>query len=312
MIENALYFVLSCFVLALSAIFLVKSLSKIACFLGISEFSAAFIIMAFSTSLPELFVGISSALLKNSALSLGNIIGASIIDITLIIGIFLLLSKEIKVKTKEIDKDLYSMIGGVALLFLLYLIGNSLSRIDGIFLILFFFLSIYKRLLERRKYKNKIKDKNKERGILVSLLIFVVTLIILFCSSKYAVKYASLVAIDLNLPKIIIGLFLLSIATTLPELVFGIAAIKLKHGAMSIGDQTGTVLVNSTFIIGLVAIIYPIKTAFMPFLVSGIFLIISSIIFSIFVRTGKKLRILEGISLILIYVLFIIIEFFIR
>ena len=112
--------------------------------------------------------------------------------------------------------------------------------------------------------------------------------------------------------KILIGLFLLSIATTLPELSFGIIASNLKHKEMAIGDQIGSVVTNTALILGLVAIIYPIKAEFMPFLTSSIFMFIAGFIFIAFAKTGKKLEKIEGISLILLYVLFIIIEFFIR
>ena len=84
---NLFYFGLSSIFLILSGVFLVKSLTKIAKFLGISEFSAAFIIMAFASSVPELFVGISSAISGNPGLSLGNVIGANILNLTLISGI---------------------------------------------------------------------------------------------------------------------------------------------------------------------------------------------------------------------------------
>src|SRR4030043_1478548 len=122
MIENLLFFALSGFFLVISGIYLVKSLNKIAIFLGISEFSAAFILMAFATSIPELFVGISSAIQGIPQLSLGNVIGANIIDLTLLTGIFILMSKGIEFKTKKIDKNIYFMLASILLLVVLYLI----------------------------------------------------------------------------------------------------------------------------------------------------------------------------------------------
>jgi len=311
MLENLLYFTLSCVVLIASGIFLVKSLSKIAKFLRISEFSAAFIIMAIATSMPELFVGISSAIAGSPELSLGNVIGANILNLTLITGIIILVSKEIKTN-KKIGKDAYFMLAGIILIILLYMLGNSLSRIDGIILLAFFFINSYRVLKKRKKYPKKIKNGQERKNKFQYLLIFLIALIGLFISSAFVVKYASNLAIDLNFPKIIIGLFLLSIATTLPELVFGISASKLKHKKMGIGDQIGTIIANSTLILGIVALISPIKVAFLPFLTSAIFMIIAAFIFLTFLITGKKFETLEGISLILVYVLFVIIEFFIK
>lgn len=311
MIENILYFSLSCIVLILSGTFLVKSLSKIAKFLRISEFSAAFIIMAIATSLPELFVGISSALSKNPSLSLGNVIGANILNLTLITGIIILVSKEIKT-SRRIGKDAYFMLMGLALILFLYIVGKSLSRLDGVALLLFFVLNTYRTLRKRKKFPRKMKNGLERKSHFIYLFIFIIAFIGLFISSSYVVRYASLLAIDLKLPDIIIGLFLLSIATTLPELVFGISAARMKHKEMAIGDQIGTIITNSTLVLGAVAIIAPIEAVFLPFLTSAIFMFVAAFLFITFLITGKKFETLEGISLILIYVLFVVIEFFIK
>ncbi len=309
MLENLLYFIVSCIALAAAAVFLVKSLSRIARFLGISEFSAAFIIMAIATSLPELFIGISSALSNNSELSLGNIIGSNILNLTLITGIIILLGKKIRT-TKEEIIDSYFMIASILLIIVLYSIGSTLSRIDGVILLAFFLVSSYRTLKKRKKYKEKLKRKEKSKFFY--FIIFIISLAILFISSKYAVEYASLLAFDLNLPQIVIGLVLLSVATTMPELVFGISAAVLKHKEMGIGDEIGTVIVNSALILGVVSVIFPIKAASLPFFTSAAFLLITGFIVASFIKTGRELKMKEGVYLILLYVLFLIIEFFIR
>src|SRR4030042_3732889 len=270
---NLLYFIIASIFLIISGAYLVKSLSKIARFLGISEFSAAFIIMAIATSLPELFVGISSALLGNPALSLGNIIGANILNLTIVSGIIILMGKEIKTD-KKIGKDVYFMLVAMILIIGLYMLGNLLSRIDGLILLVFFFFNSYRVLKKRKKYPEKIKHSKKEKRKFMYLLIFLIALIVLFISSNYVVKYASAIAIDLNIPQLIVGLFLLSFATTLPELVFGISAEKTGHREMGIGNQIGSVVVNSTLILGVVALIIPIRVSILPFSISSLFMFI--------------------------------------
>jgi len=314
MLENILLFLLAGIVLVISGGFLVKSLSKIAEFLGISEFSAAFIIMAIATSLPELFVGISSAMIGNPQLSLGNVIGANILNLTLITGIIILVAKEIKFTTKKIGEDAYLMLFSLILMISLYLINKSLSRIDGAILLCFFAFNIYRKFARRKKFRAKIKKEKAigKKNVGLNMIIFMIALAALFISSSFAVKYASLLAIDLNLPKILVGLFMLSIATTLPELVFGIRAARSEHKVMGIGDQIGTIITNTVLIIGVVSLIHPITVEFIPFITSSIFMFISAFIFLTFLKTGKKFETLEGISLILIYILFIIIEFFIK
>lgn len=308
---NILYFIIASVFLILSGGLLVKSLGKIARFLGISEFSAAFIIMAIATSLPELFVGIQSALSGNPALSLGNIIGANILNLTIVSGIIVLLGNEIKTDRK-IGEDVYFMLIAIMLIAGLYIFGTTLSRIDGLILLAFFGVNSYRVLKKRKKYPRKIKDGKEQKKKFMYLLTFLTALIVLFISSNYVVKYASLIAWDLNISELIVGLFLLSFATTLPEIVFGISAEKLNHEEMGIGNQIGSVVVNSTLILGIVALISPITVPMLPFSISTIFMFIAAFIFFTFVITGRKLEKLEGISLIFIYVLFVIIEIFVK
>jgi len=309
---NAVYFALACLVLVGSGAMLVRSLSKVSRFLGISEFTGAFILMAFATSVPELFVGISSALSGVPSLSLGNVIGANILNLTLVAGIVVLVGKNLHTRSEQVSKDLNYMIGAIVLVIVLYIIGESISRLDGVILILFFSVNVYKKFQERKKYTAKLKSNIKKRAGIFNAIIFIVVLMTLFYSSQYVVKYASALAIELHLPQMLIGLFLLSIATTLPELVFGVSAIRLGHKEMVLGDQIGSVVANSTLILGIVAIISPISAEFLPVLTSAIFMFIAGFIFFTFAKTGKKIETLEGISLILVYVLFVVIEFFIK
>jgi cation:H+ antiporter len=312
LVINILTFALSCGLLIVSGIYLVKSLSRISRILGISEFSTAFIIMAFATSIPELFVGVSSALSGTPSLSLGNVIGANIINLTLVTGIIAISAKKIRFKSRRIGGDTELMLFSIVILIALYVIGNGLSRVDGAVLICLFLFHTYRILKRRKKYKGKIVNGHKRGKRFVWLFIFLLALVGLFISSNFVVQAAKGLAVDLNFPSILIGIFLLGIATTLPEMVFGISASKLRHKVMAIGDQIGTIVTNATLIIGIVALISPISVEFMPFLISALFMFIAAFIFVTFIKTGHQLEKMEGISLIMIFILFIIIEFFVK
>jgi len=261
--------------------------------------------MAFATSIPELLVGISSAIQDVPEISLGNILGANIIDMTLLVGIFVVLNKGIKTTPKKIDKEVYFTLASIVLLLVLYLIGNSLSRIDGAILLALFVWHNYLLIKKRKKHKRKLRPKKEEKRKLEYLLLFIVSLLVLFVSSRFVVQFTNAIATDLNLSGIFIGLFLISIATTLPELIFGINAVLLKHPQMSIGDQAGTVFTNTCLVLGVASIISPIKTSLSVFLTSGIFLLISALTFVYFLKSGKKLDVREGIILIILYLIFV-------
>jgi len=309
---NLLFFVIACVVMVVSGTWLVKSLAKIALFLRITEFAAAFIIMAAATSLPELFVGISSALVKNPALALGNIIGANILDLTLILGIITLVGREIKIGSKKIKKDAFHMIFISMLPVVLFAIGKSLSRLDGIILIGVFALYSCRMLKRGRRFEKKLKDQVKRLDAILNVFLFIVCLVVLFLSAKFVIRYASALAIDLVLPPIMIGLFLVSVGTTLPELTFGTRAALMGHKEMALGDQIGTVIFNSTFILGVTALICPITAQFSLFLISAIFMLLAAFLLATFMESGSKLGIKEGIALILLYAFFVIVEFYMK
>lgn len=303
---------LSCVVLVLSGSWLVKSLLKIAYFLRISEFAIGFIIMAFSTSIPELFVGITAALAKNSALALGTVIGANIIDLTIVIGISIILARGIKIKSKKIQKDALYMVFIAALPIVLMLAGNGLSRVDGVILIGVFLFYMYHLIRERKEFKKEVEERITHLDIVLNVIIFILSLILLFLSADFVVDYATKISIELFLPPILVGLFLVSIGTTLPELTFDIQAVVKKHPEMALGDIIGSVVINSTLVLGIVAVIYPITANFLLFFSSAFFMLIIAFVFATFAESGRNLSLKEGIALILLYSFFIIIEFYVK
>ncbi|MBU3941455.1 MAG: sodium:calcium antiporter [Nanoarchaeota archaeon] len=312
LINNLIIFLIACIVLVISGSLLVKTLTKIASFLRLSEFVVGFIIMAFATSIPELFVGITSAIAKNPALALGNVIGANIINLTLVIGIAILLGRGIKIESKKTKTDSLYMVFIAALPMVLMIIGGSLSRIDGIILLAAFALYARRILQQRKLFKKEVENGIKRKEIILTTILFVFSLALLFLSAKFVVEYATLLSVDLALPPIIVGLFIISLGTTLPELTFGSRAVLAGHSEMALGNSIGSVIVNSTLVLGITSIIYPITANILLFSVSAIFMVVIAFLFATFVESGNKLYIKEGISLILLYIFFVIIEFYIN
>lgn len=309
---NILLFILSCAVLVYSGSWLVKSLTRISSALKISEFTSGFIILAFATSVPELFVGISSALKHNTAIALGTVIGSNIANLTIMIGIPILLAKKIKIQSWKTVVDAMYMVGFAALPLGLMLLGRELSRIDGIILVTVFFVYIIRLWKQREVFTKKFEEyQTNKKKLFIYTLLFLVSLVVLFKSSDFVVHYATLISADLNLAPILIGLFLIAIGTSLPELVAGSQAVLKGHSEMGLGNIIGSVIANSTLVLGITAIIYPITSDFLLFITSGVYMIIICFIFATFIGT-RMLHWKEGISLILLYVFFIIIEFYVK
>jgi len=310
-------FLISCTVLVVSGSYLVKLIIRIASYLKLSEFTVAFIIMAFFTSIPELFVGISSApelfvgissaLRGNPALSLANVIGSNIVDVTLIIGIAALLGRGIKIKNQFIKKDSLLMFL-IALVPLALLIADqTLSRIDGVILVAIFVMYMGYLIKERRKLKKPVVADN-QKNIAIPISLFIVCLSILFLSANFVVEYALQLSLELLLPPLVIGLFLVAIGTSLPELIFETRAVLAKKGDLAVGDAMGSIVCNSTLVLGMTAIISPITASLFTFLTSAIAMVIVTFLFMMLVRSKKGLSVMGSVLLILLYILFILFE----
>ena len=310
LIMNVVLFALSCGVLVKSSGLLVKSISKIAHHIGVNEFAIGFIVMALSTSLPELFVGITSAIAGRPELALGTIIGSNILDLTIVIGVVTLLARGVKIKSKIIKKDIVYMLG-IVILPLLLAIDKKITRIDGAVLIAVFLLYMWQLTRQERRFKKKIDNVSKKESAFYSLLT-IAGIFILLISSNYVVRFATILSLDLMFPPIFIGLFIVSLGTSLPELLFETKAVIAKHEDLAVGDLLGSVITNSTLVLGIIALIMPISVDLFLFFTSAIFLVLIAFIFMTFAESDKGITWKEGMALILLYVFFVVIESYIK
>lgn len=250
-------FLVVCVLLAYSGASLVKSLNRMSIFLGLSGFSIAFVLMSFATSLPEFFVGITSALKGTPELSLGNLLGANIINLTLSMGLITFFARGVPVKGKYLFGNLLASLG-VALLPFLLLFDQKLSRLDGGILLAAFLVYII-TLLSRRK---KTKEKEDEVGLkefFKNLLFFFLGIGVLLFSAWVLVYFATKIATSLNLSLVFIGLIGVALGTSLPEFTFGLRAQRSEHKEMNLGNILGSIVVNVSLILGIVSLISPIS-----------------------------------------------------
>lgn len=303
--------ILASIILVKSTHWVINSLIYLAQYLRVPEFVIAFILAGLATSFPELFVGISSAINKTSTLSLGNILGANIANLTLTLGLTVVLIKGLDSSKNPIQKNiLYTLI--LLIYPLLLTLDGQLSRIDGVALIVLFILYNLILFSQSKDFTKKLDGVN-HKNLIKNIFIFIISIILLLGSAEIIVKNSTNLAYKLNTPLFLIGLFIVSVGTTLPELIFGIKSAKEQHRDMILGNVLGSLSVNSTFILGIVALISPIviKNNYL-FVSSSIFLLTAYLIFAIFARSKKKISWQEGISLCLFYIAFIIIQFLVK
>jgi len=309
-------FLTSCLLLAFSSKWLIGALSRIALFLKIKEFIVAFFLMAFAVSIPNLIVGIISAIQKIPELSFGDVIGGNIVDLSIVLGLGALISRAgISADSRTVQtSSIYTIF--VAVLPLVLIFDGRLSRIDGLLLILIFACYIFWIFSKKERF-TKIYDHSPKslssKRFLKDLFILIGVALLLLIGAEGVIKSASFFAEEFNLPLSMIGLLVVGLGNCLPETFFTLRAAKKGEDWMVLGDLTGGVVVTATLVLGIVALICPIQIAdFSPFAAARIFLIIAAIHFLLCIRTGQKITKREGLHLIGIYVAYLLVEIFMR
>lgn len=307
-ILNFILFLLFLLVLIRSAGFSIKYSSRVARVLHFPEFIVSFFIVAFISVLPESTISIISAFKGTPELGLGTLLGSNVADLTIVFGIVSLFSlKGIKVKSKILSENFYYLI---LLLFPLLLgFDGRFSRVDGLILVLLgvlFFIKIYKdgKRLHKKTYHPK------EESVIRSLIFLVLSLGILLSSAFLTVKFAVDFANDAKIPAILVGVTIIALGTCLPELIFSIRAVRKNHDGLALGDILGTVITDATIVLGIVALISPFSYAPHNIYTTGISMFLAGLIVVIFMRSEKTINKKEGVFLILLYILFVFIEFF--
>lgn len=317
-------FVVSMFVVAWSGPWLVAALTRISRYLGWREFVVAFFLMAFAGSLPNLAVGITSALQGIPELSFGDVVGGNMIDLSLAVALAVLLSgAALSAEGITVQSSVLFSVGATLLPLVLILDGN-LSRIDGIIMIAVFLMYMAwlfsKGERFKKVYDNTQQEQEEEQGPVGEFRDFMRDLgevvlggFLLVAGADGVVWSASNFAQAFEIPLAVVGIVLVGLGNALPEIYFAISSARQGKTEMILGDLMGSVMVPATLVLGLVVLIRPIEGIDLsPFTIGRFFLVLSAVIFFIAARTGRKITRKEGWVLFGIYILFILVEIFTR
>lgn len=320
MIFYIFLFLLSCILLIISGNWLVKSLSKISEFLGLKEFTVAFLLMSLATAAPELFIGVSSAVRGISRLSLGNILGQNIIHFTVAIFICVLIRGSFSVRSKKIRITAF-FAGFMALFPLILILDGSLSRVDGFILILSFLIYTTWMIKRGKRQQDNFEVIANAPPIPVfkkislffkNISSFILGAGLLIIASQGIVKSAVFFAGSLNMPLMIIGVLIVSLGTALPEVYFSAYSAKRGEGEMMAGNLLGATVVSTSVVLGVVSIISPINNIeLFSYFISRFTLFVAVVLFIYFMLTDHKISLKEGWALLIFYLIFIVFQIFV-
>ncbi|PJE75830.1 sodium:proton exchanger [Candidatus Uhrbacteria bacterium CG10_big_fil_rev_8_21_14_0_10_48_11] len=290
---------------------LVEGASSLARRLHISPLVVGLTVVAFGTSAPELVVNIIANLQGESALAIGNIIGSNIANILLILGVAGMirpLSVTRNTVWREIPFSLLAMLVLAALANDALIDGagvSVLSRIDGLVLLAFFLVFLSYSF---SKSKPVTTDLREERlpSVLRSTMYITLGILGLALGGKLVVDSATTIAIMLGLSQTFIGLTLVALGTSLPELATTIVAAHKRKTDIAIGNIVGSNIFNVFWILGLSAIIHPISYTMILNRDVGVAVLASVLLMSFVLGNGRSLQRGQGFVLVLFYIVYLV------
>lgn len=290
MITHILLLILGFGILIKGADWLVDGGSALARKYKISELAIGLTIVAFGTSMPELVVNAFAAYNSHSDIVFGNVIGSNIFNLFAILGIAGLISPLI-VQSSTVWKEVPLSFFAALLLFFLCnsFISDTedLSRIDGVFLLIFFGLFLFYVFRQLKAENIPLELNHKELSSLKIWIFIILGLAFLIAGGRLVVINSVKIAMDLGISQTIIGLTIVAAGTSLPELATSVVAAFKKNNDIAIGNIIGSNIFNIFFILGVSALIKPVNYSIK--FNSSLYLVgVGTILLFIAMFTGKK------------------------
>jgi cation:H+ antiporter len=287
----------------------IKRLLGLSKFFKLSAFVTGVVIAGTLAVLPELSIGVLSALEGSSSFGLGLILGANVADLTIVIGVVVLLAGSQKMTYTMLRNLKISFIA--VLLPVILLLDGEISSIDGAILVVSFLVYVVWLLLTGRKEFDTPVKKRWQKEVFrlgITLFMLIIGITVLFIGSELVTTSSRELSEQFGLPIFLIGV-IVAIGTCLPEMAFAIRASEKQDGEIGIGNILGNVLADSMLVIGIIALIHPIHLPRIALpLTAGLFVVLSIIL--VFWRSkdgelGKK----DALILMGVYVIFIVLQY---
>ncbi|NLE07037.1 MAG: sodium:calcium antiporter [Parcubacteria group bacterium] len=308
MIQAFLIFCFSLFLVIKGATLSTRYADKLAKSYHLSKYTVGFIIIAIISILPEAFVSINSSLQGVPDFGLGTLFGSNIADLTLIFAILVFFTgRNLKVESKIIKN--HTIYPFILLIPLIFGLNGHFSRIEGLVLVIIGAIFYY-TTIKREAGEPIIAYKPKNRW--KNFIFLFGSMAILLAGSYFTVNSATLLAEKIGINPVLIGMLIVGLGTTMPELFFSLESLKRNDDSLAIGDLLGTVLADATILVGILALINPFSFPPRIVYVTGVFMVVAAFMLLHFMRSGKTLTKKEAFVLFVFWVIFVLVEFFVN
>jgi len=294
--------------------FFVEGASKIAQALHVSPLLIGLTIVAFGTSSPEATVSIVAALEENAGVAIGNVVGSNIFNITFVVGLTALLSP-LKVESETIRKEIpFTLLASTALLILISdislqsLSANFITRGDGYIFLLFFAIFLYYIFEVARHSRDRMKEENTtvEKPPWGKNIFFTIGgLAAIILGGDLTVNSATEIAYSFGMSETLVGLTIVAVGTSLPELITSITAAIKKQSEIALGNIVGSNIFNILFVLGAASVISPLAVD-PKIVVDVVLMIILTVVLLIFSRSNSRIGKIEGVILAVAYIIYMI------
>ena len=305
-----LIFFISLAALVYSAEVIITQSGKIAKHFGMSDYLIGATLIALGTSLPEMAATISANLNNRPELAVSNIIGSNILNIALVLGLVLILAKKVKPHRDFFAKDSSWALFPV-LIFVAITLDNEISKISGAALLalmvgyMLFLIRYDKEALEISEVVDDVlEDTPKEFSLPKNILILILGFIGVVYGADFMVDSASNIARDLGVKEWVIGIVLVSLGTSMPELIVSIVAALKNRADMAIGNIIGSNMANITIALGSAALLKPIELDFKEYNFDIAVMVIATFML-VFITANKMYTKAAGISLLVLLTIFL-------
>lgn len=316
MIIEIIVFIASVVILSWLSSRLVATLIDIAKYLHWREFIIAFFVMAFAASLPNLFIDVNAALHGLPQIAFGDVVGGNLVDLTLVMAIAVLFGVGALPAESEMVQKSAIFTAIIAVLPILLVWDGKLDRVDGLILLTAFALYSWWLFAKEDRFKKiyRGRPKNTARGyfnFLINLVKILVFLALLLITSYFVINSAQFFSVTLGISLSMVGILIVGLGNCFPEAYFSIISAQRGENWMVLGDLMGSVIVCATLVLGIIALISPFEIRDLsPFLITRIFTVVASLLFIVFIRTGRKITKKEGLFFLSIYIAFLLVEIF--
>ena len=287
----------------------VDAASSLSIKLKVPKILIALTIASFGTCAPELAISFNSIRTGNVDMTIANVIGSSIVNILLIVGLAAIV-KPIKLKERTSKKELPILALITTTFFFLISDSifrkgatNGLSRQDAIVLLCCFLLFLLYIFIVVRKNKNDEKSKAKY-SLKKSIILIVLSLLAIVVASDIVVDNAVLLAEQIGISQKVIAMTVIVIGTSLPELIMTIESARKGEFDMAVGNIIGTNIFNICIVLGLPIAIYGGVSSGSFNIVDTTIVLVSALIFYIFGKSGRELSRREGMLMVLVFILY--------